>query len=74
MSMGYYYYLLMLFFNLGHLLHVTLLQIVQMVIVTEVYTSIDMSLHNQVNFKQSSYFNSGFEAYLHELTFSLTFV
>ena len=58
-----------LIFNLGHLSHVTLLQVVQMFVITEVYTIIDISLHNQVNVKRSRYSNSCYVAYLQELTF-----
>jgi hypothetical protein len=57
---------------MGYLSHVVLLLVVQMV-VTEVYTIIDMSLRNQVNVKPSTYSNSCYVAYLHKLTFCFDF-
>jgi hypothetical protein len=41
-----------------------------MVIVAKVYSIMDMSLHAQVNIKQSKYSNSCYVDYLHKFTFS----
>jgi hypothetical protein len=55
-------------FKLGQLSHVTLLQVVQMVVITEVYTIIYMSLLIQFKVKQIVYSKSCSAAYLLEST------